>query len=1001
MAKILQFDHTKHPFEDVLVKRPKPRNRMAPLAPWEPLTVVDLFAGAGGSTSGIVRAIEPSGRKVNLVSVNHWATSCRTMKKNHPNALVFNASVEVVDPRYAVPGGRIDILVASPECFAAGTLVLTKRGLISIEKVAIGDMVLTHKHRWRKVIDTFASDGPRDLLSMRGHGFHDIRVTPDHKIFTSERALRWKNSNRSYETIYGCPEWTPAEDSLNKFATTPRKFPALPIPKIGKRSMNFDEKFWWMVGRWIGDGSLRIREKNSEITICCGKHEGDDLEKRLLSFQPGLESKRAGLNELRWRRRDVRTATLFETGHSELAAWLQANFGRLAHGKTIPAWALGMPKKHRSALLDGYLSADGHLDESRGYQVQTAATVSKKLSIGIKLLAESLGHRVGLHKRKPTNDVIEGRKVNVRSIYHLSWYLNAKHYTEQDDQDQSWHRIKSIKSAKKRERVYCINVEEDNSFVADGIVVHNCITYSPARGNKNPIREQSRSSAAFIYEWLANPHIYVETFLLENVSEWEQWGPLDENLRPIKNRQGEYFDSFLSELRKLGYAVDHRVLNAADYGDVTSRKRIFVMGRADGEQIVWPEQSHAEKPEKIRGRIVKRWRAAREIIDWNMPGTSIFNRAKGPHAPKTIVRMRAGFAKQLGILAGAYVEALNRFIPIAQDFQDACKAAEARWPGKNKAEAAARAQEKAEAMEIARERSIDAFIKPVGIYGRMEGNDVVSMILGQHGGATPRDAGTTPIPTITTKGAVAKFEGVISGESLVDGFTFPVNHGGGEERTRRYDEILGTFTTKRSDAKADPVMEAISFVSEQRGFYEKNVSYSAKQTHEPLSGITAHTNHHALVQGGLPNLEPEAFISHMRGYFGEERLERTASSTEIPLDTIAASGNHHAVVRAKIVNEDVSIVRPWIIIDGIPYSIDVLFRMLTNDELAKAMSFIDDNHNYDFAGSTQAITRQIGNAVPVQLSKALVGAQLRFYLDPLSRRRGRVARRFKSSEVAA
>ena len=650
MAKILQFDHTKHPFEDVLLRRPKPKNAMPPLAPWEPITVVDLFCGAGGSTSGIVRALEATGRKVNLVSVNHWATACRTMKTNYPDALVFNASVEVVDPHYAIPGGRIDLLVASPEC----------------------------------------------------------------------------------------------------------------------------------------------------------------------------------------------------------------------------------------------------------------------------------------------------------------------------------------------------------------------LMFSQARGNKKAIREQSRSSAAFIYEWLANPHVYVESFLLENVSEWQTWGPLDEDLRPVKERQGEYFDSFLSELRKLGYGVDHRVLNAADYGDVTSRKRIFVMGRADGEAIKWPEQSHAEKPEKIRGRTVRRWRAAREIIDWTIPGTSIFNRPKGPHAPKTLVRTRAGFAKQDGTLAGAYVEALDRFIPIAQDFQDACKAIEARWPGKNKASALARALEKSEAAAVARERSIDAFLRPVGVYQNIGEQTVVSMVLGQNGGAAARDAETAPIPTIATKGAIAKFEGIIAEKATkdaIDGFTFPVNHGGGEERTRGYDEILGTFTTKRSDAKADPAIEAIAFVSEQRGFYEKNVAYSARGTDEVLSGITAHTNHHALVQGdmaSLPSLEPEAFISHMRGYFGEDRIGRTASSTEAPLDTIAASGNHHAVVRAKIVQNEIGMIRPWVLIDGKPYAIDVLFRMLMNKELAHAMSFIDDGHDYEFSGSTQAITRQIGNAVPVRLSKALVGAQLRFYIDPVSRRRGRVTRRLtKTTEVAA
>jgi len=966
MAKILQFDHTKHPFKDVLLRRPKPKDAMPPLAPWEPITVVDLFCGAGGSTSGIVRALEATGRKVNLVSVNHWATACRTMKTNYPDALVFNASVEVVDPRYAVPGGRIDLLVASPECFPAGTLILTKPGLVPIEKIKTGDLVLTHKNLWKRVTGTMKRR--KDTVVLRGHGHYGLETTAEHPFLTKTVGRKWNNTRRDYDPVYGDPNWNKAEDSVGHLWATPTTISRMPVPGVPGRGMNFNEHFWWMVGRWLGDGSLRMRERSSEVTICCGKHEGDALEQRLQAFAPKTAA-RCGKGELRWRRRDVRTATLFETGHDGLANWLKEHFGSLAHKKTIPTWVLTIPREHRIALIEGYRSADGSKHVHKTSKELTVQTVSKSLAVGIRLLLESLGEHVAMYHypAEKMNRLIERRTVNARGQYRLSWYPENHKGRRHHDDGKNWHTIKEITTGQKNVDVYNFEVEDDNSYVADGIVVHNCIMFSQARGNKKAIREQSRSSAAFIYEWLANPHVYVESFLLENVSEWQTWGPLDEDLRPIKERQGEYFDSFLSELRKLGYGVDHRVLNAADYGDVTSRKRIFVMGRADGEAIKWPEQSHAEKPEKIRGRTVRRWRAAREIIDWTIPGTSIFNRPKGPHAPKTLVRTRAGFAKQDGTLASAYVEALDRFIPIAQDFQDACKAIEARWPGKNKASALARALEKSEAAAVARERSIDAFLRPVGVYENIDEQTVVSMVLGQNGGAAARDAETAPIPTIATKGAIAKFEGIIAEKATkdaIDGFTFPVNHGGGEERTRGYDEILGTFTTKRSDAKADPAIEAIT--------------------------------------ASIPALEPEAFISHMRGYFGEDRIGRTASSTEAPLDTIAASGNHHAVVRAKIVQNEIGMIRPWVLIDGKPYAIDVLFRMLMNKELAHAMSFIDDGHDYEFSGSTQAITRQIGNAVPVRLSKALVGAQLRFYIDPVSRRRGRVTRRLtKTTEVAA
>ena len=105
---------------------------------------------------------------------------------------------------------------------------------------------------------------------------------------------------------------------------------------------------------------------------------------------------RSEMGELRWRRRDVRTATLFEAGHKGLVSWLLEHFGQHSYGKTIPAWALTMPERHKRNLLDGYLSADGHETNRQ----QLAATVSKKLAIGIRLLAESLGHSVSVNLRK-------------------------------------------------------------------------------------------------------------------------------------------------------------------------------------------------------------------------------------------------------------------------------------------------------------------------------------------------------------------------------------------------------------------------------------------------------------------------------------------------------------------------------------------------------------------------------------------------------------------------
>lgn len=128
--------------------------------------------------------------------------------------------------------------------------------------------------------------------------------------------------------------------------------------------------------------------------------------------------------------------------------------------------------------------------------------------------------------------------------------------------------------------------------------------------------------------------------LIENVPEIIQWGPLDQSGRPMKAQAGSYFRLWLNSFRKNGYEIEYKVLNAADYGDATSRRRFFAIARKDGHPISWPEQTHMRKPTGNE----KKWRAAREIIDFSIKGESIFSR-KRPLAENTMKRIIAGLEK--------------------------------------------------------------------------------------------------------------------------------------------------------------------------------------------------------------------------------------------------------------------------------------------------------------------------------------------------------------------
>jgi len=168
-----------------------------------------------------------------------------------------------------------------------------------------------------------------------------------------------------------------------------------------------------------------------------------------------------------------------------------------------------------------------------------------------------------------------------------------------------------------------------------------CTHHSRARGGK-PCSDQSRASAWHVVRWA--DALYIKNIIVENVKEFLSWGPLGANGRPLKSRRGETFRAFLTALESLGYRVDYRILNAAYYGDPTTRERLFIIARRGRRPIVWPEPTHTPNGEAGLFGKTKRWRTAREIIDWNIPGQSIYERKK-PLSQNTMNRIYAGMRK--------------------------------------------------------------------------------------------------------------------------------------------------------------------------------------------------------------------------------------------------------------------------------------------------------------------------------------------------------------------
>lgn len=165
----------------------------------------------------------------------------------------------------------------------------------------------------------------------------------------------------------------------------------------------------------------------------------------------------------------------------------------------------------------------------------------------------------------------------------------------------------------------------------------DCTSHSKAKGGK------PRNSGLRILPWAVYKHAKVilpDVIIMENVEEIQQWGPLDENGYPIKEKKGEEYQKFIRKMQCLGYDFDSRELVAADYGTPTTRKRWYAIFRRDGNPIVWPELTHS----KDGTDGLEKWVAVSTVLDFSDLGKSIFER-KRPLADNTMKRIARGLQK--------------------------------------------------------------------------------------------------------------------------------------------------------------------------------------------------------------------------------------------------------------------------------------------------------------------------------------------------------------------
>lgn len=168
-----------------------------------------------------------------------------------------------------------------------------------------------------------------------------------------------------------------------------------------------------------------------------------------------------------------------------------------------------------------------------------------------------------------------------------------------------------------------------------------CTNFSKAKGGQ-PRDADSRTLAEHLFRYIEaiNPD-YIQ---IENVEEFMSWGDLDESGKPISKDAGRLYQQWVSNVCGYGYRFAHRILNSADYGAYTTRRRFFGIFAKESLPIVFPEPTHSKDGATGLFGRTQRWKPVREVLDFSDEGESIFGRKK-PLVDATLERIYAGLIK--------------------------------------------------------------------------------------------------------------------------------------------------------------------------------------------------------------------------------------------------------------------------------------------------------------------------------------------------------------------
>ena len=507
---------------------------------------------------------------------------------------------------------------------------------------------------------------------------------------------------------------------------------------------------------------------------------------------------------------------------------------------------------------------------------------------------------------------------------HASNHPNALHFTED---------IRTLDLSPLIAHVEKKRIEYPNAFVVLWASLE-CTNFSKAKGGQ-PRDADSRTLAEHLFRYIEaiNPE-YIQ---IENVEEFMSWGDMDEHGKPLSMDKGRLYNRWVRNVKKYGYRFDYRILNAADFGAYTSRKRFFGIFAKERLPIVFPEQTHAKEPQKNLFGEMKRWKPVKEVLDFSDEGESIFCRKK-PLAEKTLERIYAGLIKFVAGGKDAFISRYNTARP-----QDTVKSIDEPCGVLTTANRFAKVQVSFLSKQFGGQPG-SKNISVDGPAGTITCKDHHAFVSAYYGNGHNRSV-QLPAPTVTTKDRL----------SLVTPFFMNYYSGGGQ---------LGSVETPCPAIMTVPKQNLVTPVLMKQVPFRKpwimNTAFSnvGSSIDQPSQTITANRK-------WLYLMNPQ--FASAGGSVNNPCFTLIGRKDKMPPYLVSAKGG----IGIQVTPEDSPMtarIKEFMALYGI---IDIKMRMLRIAELKKIMGFPED---YVLIGTQSDQNKFIGNAVEVNMARVLCEA---------------------------